>query len=99
MADKLLVSSVHSTGRTVLAFSRDGTYTYTGGTDSLVRVWKSDSGTDQEPDAALDAENSITTLCADVRRKHPDFYLTALTFLFRAMDGSLAAKTRTSEDT
>lgn len=42
-------------------------YIYTGGADSLVRVWKTELGTDQEPDAALDAMESITCLATAVR--------------------------------
>ena len=41
-------------------------YIYTGGSDSLVRVWKTELGTDQEPDAALDAMESITCLSTGV---------------------------------
>lgn len=40
---------------------------YTGGCDTLVRIWKADSGADQEPETALDAEDPITALGVDVR--------------------------------
>lgn len=47
---------------------------YTGGCDTLVRIWKADSGADQEPETALDAEDPITALGVDVRAFH--FYHT-----------------------
>ncbi|KAI5120641.1 hypothetical protein M0805_007978 [Coniferiporia weirii] len=65
MSDKLILNTAHPAGRTFLAFSRDGNIAYTGGCDSLVRVWKAESGTDQEPDTALDADESITALGVD----------------------------------
>lgn len=42
-------------------------YAYTGGCDSLVRIWRTESGIDEEPDTALDAEDPITALATDVR--------------------------------
>ena len=41
---------------------------YTGGRDSLVRIWETDGGADQEPDVALEAEDAITSLTSSVRR-------------------------------
>ena len=35
-----------------------------------MRIWKADSGADQEPETALDAEEPITSLCTDVRIRH-----------------------------
>ncbi|KAL5507206.1 MCL1 [Sanghuangporus vaninii] len=65
MSDKLVLNTAHPAGRTFLAFSRDGEILYTGGSDSLVRVWKADSGADREPETALDAEEPITALGVD----------------------------------
>ena len=39
---------------------------YTGGSDALVRIWEANSGTDQEPDTALDAAEAITALAVEV---------------------------------
>ncbi|KAH8119330.1 WD40 repeat-like protein [Phellopilus nigrolimitatus] len=65
MDHELILNTAHPAGRTFLAFSRDGNIAYTGGCDSLVRVWRADSGTDKEPDTALDAEEPITALASD----------------------------------
>ncbi|KAH9935365.1 uncharacterized protein B0H18DRAFT_975539 [Fomitopsis serialis] len=59
-----IVNSAHQPGSTCLAFSRDGARVYTGGTDSIVRIWRTDLGTDQEPDAAVEANEAITCLAA-----------------------------------
>lgn len=40
---------------------------YTGGSDSLVRIWRTDKGTDQEPDIALDACEAVTSVDVGVR--------------------------------
>ncbi|EJD03058.1 WD40 repeat-like protein [Fomitiporia mediterranea MF3/22] len=63
--DKLILNTAHSAGRTFLAFSRDGNVLYTGGADTLVRVWKADSGADHEPETALEADEPITALGVD----------------------------------
>ncbi|KIP10903.1 hypothetical protein PHLGIDRAFT_492619 [Phlebiopsis gigantea 11061_1 CR5-6] len=61
MTTKTLTNTAHqSPGTTALAFSRDGAYIYTGGADSLGRIWRADRGTDQEPAAALEAGESVT---------------------------------------
>ncbi|OCH95073.1 hypothetical protein OBBRIDRAFT_641181 [Obba rivulosa] len=59
---KYMVNSAHEPGYTCLAFSRDGSRVYTGGLDSLVRIFRTDRGSDQEPDIALDAAEGITAL-------------------------------------
>ncbi|PCH43744.1 hypothetical protein WOLCODRAFT_122518 [Wolfiporia cocos MD-104 SS10] len=64
MSSNALVNSAHQPGNTSIAFSRDGSYIYTGGTDALVRIWRAELGADQEPDAALEAVESVTTLAA-----------------------------------
>lgn len=67
MAGKTLVNTAHTrSGPTALAFSRDGSYVYTGGADSLGRIWRTDQGTDQDPDAAMEAGESITCVAAGV---------------------------------
>ena len=67
MTGKTLINTAHqSPGTTSLAFSRDGTYIYTGGADSLGRIWRSDQGTDQEPGAAMEAGESVTCVAAGV---------------------------------
>ncbi|CCM06867.1 uncharacterized protein FIBRA_09175 [Fibroporia radiculosa] len=62
MSTKALVNSAHQPGNTCIAFSRDGSRVYTGGTDALVRIWRTELGADQEPDAALEAVEGITCL-------------------------------------
>lgn len=61
-SDNALVNSAHQPGNTCIAFSRDGSRVYTGGTDSLVRLWRADLGADQEPDVAVEAAEAITSL-------------------------------------
>lgn len=39
---------------------------YTGGADTLVRIWRTDLGADQEPDAAVEASEGITSVAAGV---------------------------------
>ena len=39
---------------------------YTGGADSLVRIWNTDRGADQEPDTALEAAEAVTAVTAGV---------------------------------
>jgi chromosome transmission fidelity protein 4 len=55
-------NSAHSPGLTCLTFSRDGTLAYTGGSDTLVRIWRTDQGPDQEPDTAVEAAEGVTCL-------------------------------------
>jgi chromosome transmission fidelity protein 4 len=40
--------------------------TYTGGTDSIVRIWKSQQGADQDPPIAIDATESISSITVSV---------------------------------
>jgi chromosome transmission fidelity protein 4 len=39
---------------------------YTGGCDCLVRIWNSNGGTDQEPSAAVEADQPVTCVAAAV---------------------------------
>ncbi|KAH9946996.1 hypothetical protein B0H21DRAFT_741281 [Amylocystis lapponica] len=64
MSEKPLINSAHGPGPTCLAFSRDGSHLYTGGTDSLARIWRTDRGADQEPDVALEAVEGVTAVAA-----------------------------------
>lgn len=71
MAGKTLINTAHGTpGNTALAFSRDGAYIYTGGADCLGRIWKTDHGTDQDPDAAMEAGEAITCVASGVCDAH-----------------------------
>ncbi|KDQ57598.1 hypothetical protein JAAARDRAFT_193900 [Jaapia argillacea MUCL 33604] len=63
-ASKPIVNSAHQPGLTCLTFSRDGSLAYTGGTDSLVRIWRPDLGTDYEPDVAVEANEAVTSIVA-----------------------------------
>ncbi|KAH9942276.1 uncharacterized protein BXZ73DRAFT_87916 [Epithele typhae] len=56
------VNSAHGPGTTSLAFSLDGLRVYTGGADSLVRLWDAEKGEDQEPPSAAEAADEISTL-------------------------------------
>ncbi|KAK7692601.1 hypothetical protein QCA50_004233 [Cerrena zonata] len=62
MAETALINSAHRPGLTCLAFARDGSRIYTGGSDSLVRIWKTNLGADQEPDSAVEAMEAITSV-------------------------------------
>lgn len=42
-------------------------YIYTGGADSIARIWRPELGTDQEPDTASEAIEPVTTIAAAVR--------------------------------
>ncbi|KAJ3551325.1 hypothetical protein NM688_g4769 [Phlebia brevispora] len=64
MSTKASINSAHQPGHTSLVFSRDGSRIYTGGSDALVRIWRTDLGTDQEPDIALDACEAVTSVAA-----------------------------------
>ncbi|KAI0695530.1 WD40-repeat-containing domain protein, partial [Cytidiella melzeri] len=68
MSAKTLINTAHSEGNTSITFSRNGAHIYTGGSDSLVRVWKTQLGTDQEPEAVLDAMECVT--CVAAGRNH-----------------------------
>ncbi|EKM54305.1 uncharacterized protein PHACADRAFT_196736 [Phanerochaete carnosa HHB-10118-sp] len=64
MVGKTLINSAHNGGGNAIAFSRDGSYIYTGGADSLARIWKTNVGTDQDPDAAMEAGEPVTAVVA-----------------------------------
>ncbi|KAG2756173.1 hypothetical protein P692DRAFT_20826324 [Suillus brevipes Sb2] len=61
---KAISNSAHQQGQTCIAFSRDGKIAYTGGLDTLVRIWHTDQGEDQEPEAAYEADEGITAVAA-----------------------------------
>ncbi|TFK94640.1 hypothetical protein K466DRAFT_475981 [Polyporus arcularius HHB13444] len=64
MAGKTLVNPAHAPGTTCLAFARDGSRLYTGGADSLVRLWDPELGEDQEPPSAAEATDEVTALAS-----------------------------------
>jgi hypothetical protein len=41
-------------------------YTYTGGSDTLTRIWRVSEGTSQDPPFASEPDGAITTLAATV---------------------------------
>ncbi|KAG1752912.1 hypothetical protein EDB19DRAFT_1670517 [Suillus lakei] len=63
-SSKAISNSAHQQGQTCIAFSRDGKIAYTGGLDTLVRIWHTDQGEDQEPEAAYEANEGITAVAA-----------------------------------
>ncbi|KAJ8597474.1 WD40 repeat-like protein [Rhizopogon salebrosus TDB-379] len=63
-SSKAISNSAHQQGQTCIAFSRDGKIAYTGGLDTLVRIWHTDEGEDQEPEAAYEADEGITAVAA-----------------------------------
>ncbi|EIW62718.1 uncharacterized protein TRAVEDRAFT_112621 [Trametes versicolor FP-101664 SS1] len=64
MPAKALVNPAHTPGHTCIAFSRDGSRVYTGGADSLVRIWDTALGEDQEPPCATEALEEVTAIAA-----------------------------------
>ncbi|KAI6169326.1 hypothetical protein EDD17DRAFT_1772210 [Pisolithus thermaeus] len=64
MASKTLTNSAHEPGYTCITFSRDGKLSYTGGSDSLVRIWNMDKDQYQEPEVAYEADEGITTIAS-----------------------------------
>lgn len=46
---------------------RTHSYIYTGGADSIARIWRPELGTDQEPETAPEAMESVTTIATAVR--------------------------------
>ncbi|KAG1751494.1 WD40 repeat-like protein [Suillus paluster] len=63
-SSKAISNSAHQQGQTCIAFSRDGKIAYTGGLEASVRIWHTDQGEDQEPEAAYEADEGITTIAA-----------------------------------
>ncbi|KAH0827974.1 hypothetical protein J3R83DRAFT_3613 [Lanmaoa asiatica] len=63
-AAKTLTNSAHEPGYTCVAFSRDGKLSYTGGSDSLVRIWQMDKDQYQEPEVAYEADEGITAIAS-----------------------------------
>ncbi|THH15042.1 hypothetical protein EW146_g5378 [Bondarzewia mesenterica] len=63
-SQKTAINYAHSSGTTCLAFSRDGSYCYTGGDDTFVRIWHTNKGSDQEPDTAIEAGEAIVTVAS-----------------------------------
>ncbi|KAG9316728.1 hypothetical protein JVU11DRAFT_2788 [Chiua virens] len=64
MASNTLTNSAHEPGYTCVAFSRDGKLSYTGGSDSLVRIWQMDKDQYQEPEVAYEADEGITAIAS-----------------------------------
>ncbi|KAI0371170.1 hypothetical protein BV20DRAFT_965857 [Pilatotrama ljubarskyi] len=64
MPSNALVNPAHGPGLSCLAFSRDGSRVYTGGADTLVRIWDTSLGEDQEPPCATEADEEVTALAA-----------------------------------
>ncbi|KAI0674964.1 hypothetical protein C8Q78DRAFT_965239 [Trametes maxima] len=64
MAVKALVNPAHGPGSTCLAFSPDGSRVYTGGADTLVRIWDAELGEDQEPPCVTEANEEVTSVAA-----------------------------------
>ncbi|KAG6336624.1 hypothetical protein ID866_2463 [Astraeus odoratus] len=61
---KTLTNSAHEPGYTCITFSRDGKLSYTGGSDSLVRIWDMDRDQYQEPEVAYEADEGITAIAS-----------------------------------
>ncbi|KAI8993813.1 hypothetical protein BD414DRAFT_480518 [Trametes punicea] len=64
MPNKTFVNPAHGPGTTYIAFSRDGSRVYTGGADTLVRIWDVEQGEDQEPPCATEANEEVTAIAA-----------------------------------
>ncbi|KAI0665347.1 hypothetical protein C8Q78DRAFT_1118280 [Trametes maxima] len=64
MTIKALVNPAHGPGSTCLAFSPDGSCVYTGGADTLVRIWDAELGEDQEPPCVTEANEEVTSVAA-----------------------------------
>lgn len=59
---ELTINHAHGEGFTCLAFSRDGLLAYTGGDDTLVRIWTVTQGSDQDPPTVSEADSGITSI-------------------------------------
>ncbi|QRV76452.1 Minichromosome loss protein 1 [Ceratobasidium sp. AG-Ba] len=55
-------NQAHEAGFATLCFSRDGKKLYTGGSDSLMRVWDTAAGAEQEPHVLSDANEDVLTI-------------------------------------
>jgi chromosome transmission fidelity protein 4 len=56
-----------------------GSYAYSGGGDTLVRIWRVAHGADQDPPMAFEATESITSVVATVRSVFARFECASLT--------------------
>lgn len=67
MSDPQISSNqAHDSGFSTLCFSRDGKRLYTGGNDSLVRVWDTSVGAEQEPHVLGEATLDVMSIdCSD----------------------------------
>ncbi|KAF7971209.1 hypothetical protein HWV62_21604 [Athelia sp. TMB] len=64
MNNALVTNSSHSEGYTTLTFSPDGRFAYTAGSDSMVRIWRTSEGADQEPPFSSDADQEVYALAS-----------------------------------
>ncbi|CAE6433729.1 unnamed protein product [Rhizoctonia solani] len=63
---RVTTNPAHDSGFSTLSFSRDGKRLYTGGNDSLVRVWDTALGAEQEPQSLGEATLDIMSItCSD----------------------------------
>lgn len=63
---RITSNQAHDSGFATLCFSRDGKRLYTGGNDSLVRVWDTALGAEQEPHVLGEATLDVMSIaCSD----------------------------------